>query len=213
MVSLRFPFGAAVTTQQVAINDSEKAYRKALILLRRKEFEVALSYLDDACHADPQSMLYRAYRAYAAYLCGRCNEGAVLRLVHTYTLMESKDTPQLMLLLGHIRRRTGKLEKAHYWYERAAELDPADAEIVARWSTACRPLPPPPPLAAAASGRRCAPGSASERGEPPSHFAAATSYRHNLPDTRRLRICRKSVAGGCYSLRRGPQAGRFQRPT
>ncbi len=111
------------------LSDAERAFKRALILLRRTEFEIALSYLDDACHLDPQSMLYRAWRAYAAYLCGRCTEGAVLRLVHTYTLMESSDTPQLMLLLGHIRRRTGRLEKARYWYERAAELDADDVYI------------------------------------------------------------------------------------
>lgn len=128
------------------LNEAEAAYNKALMLLRRKEFEVALSYLDDACHSEPERMLYRAWRAYTAYLCGRCTEGAVLRLVHTYTLMESKDTPQLMLLLGHIRRRTGRLEKARYWYERAHELDAKDpyirralSEVGANLAT---PIPP-----------------------------------------------------------------------
>jgi tetratricopeptide (TPR) repeat protein len=116
-------------SQKIEFKDADKAFTKAMLLLRRREFEVALSYLDDACHSEPQRMLYRAYRAYAAHLCGRCTEGAVLRLVHTYTLMESNDTPQLMLLLGHIRRRKGKLEKARYWYERAYELAPNDPEI------------------------------------------------------------------------------------
>ena len=129
---------------QTPLNDAEAAYKKALILLRRKEFEVALSYLDDACHAEPERMLYRAWRAYTAYLCGRCTEGAVLRLVHTYTLMESKDTPQLMLLLGHIRRRTGRMEKARYWYERAAELDSSDPYILRALREVGAPAAPTP---------------------------------------------------------------------